>query len=260
MRARLVRLLSLLCVGCQLATVDPGGKAEQLWQDGQAAMEAGKPDDAIVLYQQSLAEDPQRSQNHLSLAASYVEKGDDQKACDHLERFLAASPAHKNARFFYAELLLRQKRLVEAHTHFEQAVADGQDDAAPDLTHLIHCHTRLVEIADGLEDEYHAHLHRGIGMFLLAQARVKLDDPDGELSVEGLLCKAAAELSQARAERPDQARPCWYLYGAWRQLGQRQLAQRWLRAADRAAPFTHLTAAEHARLQLALGSSELRVR
>lgn len=249
MSRRLVLVL-VSCCGCQLADVDVG-KTDRLWQAGQAAMDAGKPDEAIALYQRSLAENAQRSHNHLSLAAAYIEKGADGEACAHLAKFLEANPTHKNARFYYAELLLRRKCLLEAHHEFERSVADGQDDIEPDLTQLIHCHARLVEIAEGLEDEYQAHLHRGIGMFLLAQARRQLDDAGGELPVQALLCKAAGELSQAHVQRLEEARPCFYLHAAWRQLAQQQLARRWLHEAEAAAPFSYLTPAEQTRLQLA---------
>ena len=67
------------------------------------------------------------------------------------------------------------------------------------------------------------------------------------MSAESLLCKAAGELILARRERPDEARPCWYLFEVWSQLAQRQPAARWLRAAEDAAPFSYLTPAERAR-------------
>src|SRR5581483_10814143 len=97
-------LVALLCSGCQALDLAPG-RAERLWQEGQAAMEAGRPDQAIALYQESLAEDAGRAQNHLSLAAAYVEKGEDARACAHLGKFLEAEPGHKGARLYYAELL-----------------------------------------------------------------------------------------------------------------------------------------------------------
>ena len=78
-----------------------------------------------------------------------------------------------------------------------------------------------------------------------------MPEPEGELPVEGLLCKAAGELTLARLERPDEARPCWYLYEVWSHLAQRQSALRWLREADAAAPFSYLTPNEQRRLSLA---------
>jgi hypothetical protein len=88
-------------------------------------------------------------------------------------------------------------------------------------------------------------------MYMLAQQTAVLDDPEGDLSTEALLCKAAAELTSARALRPAEARPCWYLHAVWRRLAQPHLARRWLAEADQAAPFSYLTPAEHRGLQLA---------
>jgi hypothetical protein len=253
MRWRLLGLLPLplLGFGCHLVNV---GTAPGPAQAEQKAMQASQPEPAIACYHQDRTQDTDRSRNHLSLAAACVQKGDDARACAHLGHFLADHPDHPRARLYYAELLLRLKRLPEAQEHFEQVIAASQQEREPDLPHLVHCHGRLLVVAEGLQDEYHVHLHRGIGMFQLAQARARLADPDGSLSTESLLCKAAGELAQARARRPQEARPCLYLYAAWRQLAQQQLAQRWLREACRAAPFSYLTPAEHARLQLAVAA------
>lgn len=260
MRSRPVWLLCLACVGCHFlvpatetptATDGQTAQAAQLWQQGQDAMQAGEPHRAIAYYEESLTKDARLRQNHLSLAAAYVEKGDDAKACEHLGLFLKTNPGHHTARFYYAALLHRLKRLPEALTQFEQAVASGQEAKPVDLAAQVQCHGRLLEIAESIEDDYLAHLHRGIGMYLLARQRQRLADPDGELPAEALLCKAVGELSLARSLRPNEARPSWYLYAAWRQLVQLRLAERHLRDAERAAPFSYLTPAEQRDLALA---------
>src|SRR5262249_30873441 len=114
-----------------------------------------------------------------------------------------------------------------------------------------HCHSRLMEIAEQSEDEYNEHLHRGIGLFLLARERSTLPEPEGELCAEGLFCRAAAELTLAQAQRPREARPCWYLYQVWSRLGQSPPALCRLREAESAAPFTSLTPPEQQGLHLA---------
>jgi tetratricopeptide (TPR) repeat protein len=253
MRLRPAWLVCLCCLGCHLAEVDtppPADNAAHLWQQGQQAMQAGQPAAAIGLYEKSLAEDQKQSQNHLSLAAAYVEAGDDEKACEHLGKFLRTNPDHRTARVYHAELLRKLNRPAEALAAFEQAIAHGQDAADP--AQLVHCHGRLVELAEAVEEDYLQHLHRGIGMYLLAKERATLADPAGDLPAEALLCKAAAELSRARALRPQEARPALYLYASWHQLAQHGLAKRWLAEAQRAAPFSYLTPAEQRRLQLAL--------
>jgi tetratricopeptide (TPR) repeat protein len=232
-------------------------------------MRLGHPDKAIACYQQSLALDPQFAQAHLSLAAAHLELGDDAGACPHLGRYVAARPDQVTVRCHYAELLYRLQRMREAREQFDRFMADAQQQTGPAVKALLHCQTRLMEIAEKEDDPYAEHLHRGIGLLLLAGARADLcDDPNCEQGnypleerrfpfftdpvQESLLFKAAGELTLARQERPDEARPCWYLYEVWSALAQHRLADRWLREAHNAAPFSYLTPAERCRLQLAM--------
>jgi tetratricopeptide (TPR) repeat protein len=221
------------------------------WQKGQQAMLEGRTEQAIASFQESLEQDPNLVRNRLSLAAAYLALGQDESAVAQLDRYLQAQPDHFVVRGQYAELLLRLDRPEAARAQFERFEADIQDHESLAQEHLVRCHSRLMDIAQAAEDEYAVHLHRGIGLYWLACQRDDLPDPEGELSSEGLLCQAASELALARLERPDEARPCWYLYEVWSRLGQHQPATRWLRAAEAAAPFSHLTPAEHRDLYLA---------
>jgi hypothetical protein len=85
----------------------------------------------------------------------------------------------------------------------------------------------------------------------LAKKRAELGDAPSRRLAEELFCKAAAELLLARASDPKQARPCWYLFGVWTSLAQRQPAARWLRAAEQSGPLNDLTPAEQRDLRLA---------
>jgi hypothetical protein len=152
----------------------------------------------------------------------------------------------------YADLLLEHKQVKEARQEMELFVSDAQEMGDAALKHLIHTHSRLMEVAQAEQDEYAEHLHRGIGLCLLARQRAALAEPDGELSCEGLLCKAAGELAVARRLRPAEARPCWYLYLVWSRLAQRHPALRWLNAARERAPLSVLTPCERRGLELAL--------
>jgi tetratricopeptide (TPR) repeat protein len=222
-----------------------------LWQEGQKAMGEGRTDDAIDLYQRSLRLGPGLTRNYLSLAAAFLARGEDERAAPYLERYVADQPDHLVVRAHYAELLLRLKRPAAARAQFERFIADAQDDEALARRHLVHCHSRLMEIAEGEEDDYGEHLHRGIALYLLACQSEALGELDGGLSVEGTLFKAIAELTLARLERPQEARPCWYLYASWSRLAQHQPAGRWLRAAEAAAALTYLTPSEQRQLQFA---------
>ena len=244
-------LFGLLFALAAAEPADAPTPALVLWQEGQKAMGEGRTDDAIERYQRSLQAGPTLARNYLSLAAAFLARGEDERAAPYLQHYLAAQPDHLVVRAHYAELLLRLKRPGAARAQFERFIAEVQDDEALARQHLVHCHSRLAEIAQAAEDDYGLHLHRGIGLYWLACQRAALPEPEGELSCEGLLCQAAAELAQARLERPDEARPCWYLYAVWSRLAQQQPAARWLRAAEAAAPFSYLTPTEQRRLYLA---------
>lgn len=235
-----------------------GEVARRLWEEGQSAMRQGQPDRAITCYQQSLAADPRLTRNHLSLAAAYLEKGDQAAACPHLSEYVVAHPDSVLVRVRHAELLWQLGHRREARAAFEGTVADAQDDL--EAAQLIHCHTRLMLIAEAEADEYDEHLHRGIGLYLLARERAAAPDPEGELPAEGLLCRAAAELTLAHRQRDSEARPCWYLYQVWSQLAQRQPAGRCLREATTQAPFSYLTPSEQRGLELARRDDETRAR
>jgi tetratricopeptide (TPR) repeat protein len=249
MRVRLVWLSCCFCLGCQtINPMEPRPK-DALWEKGQEAMRAGKPDDAVACYEALAHKKP--GQVHLSLAAAYMAKGDEVAASLALGRFVEENPDHRNARFYYAELLRRLGQNQEAFAQFERAVATLQEDAKSDYPQLIRCHGRLMELAEAQQDDYQAHLHRGVGLYWLAQGSRTLGAENAELSPEGLLCKAAGELSLAHALRPHEARPSWYRYSVWRSLAQTHLAERCLKEAREAAPFTFLTPAEARSLQLA---------
>jgi tetratricopeptide (TPR) repeat protein len=189
--------------------------------------------------------------NHLTRAAACIEKGDDHGACAHLGLYLQMHPEHRNARFYYGELLLKLRRTAEARDQFERAIRQEQEQPEPDLKHLVHCHTRLLEIGDSLRDAYLTRLHRGIALVLLARRSATLAGAPGTPSIEALLCKAAAELKRAQALRPADAQPYWYLHIVWRQLGQHEAARRCLAAAQRRAAGADLTPIEQRDLHLA---------
>lgn len=248
--------LGLLCLGCHsleplAPPAEAGESAAQLWEKGQEAMRSGQPDRALELYERSLTSDPSLSRNYLSLAAAYLEMGNDEAACPHLARYVHAHPEQLTLRIYLADLLLRLHRLPDAREEFERCIACAQDREDTARAHLLHCHTRLMEIAEESEDGYAEHLNRGIGLLVLARQRAIMADPEGELPAEALLCKAAGELTVAHLERPEEARPSWYLHEVWSRLAQRQPARRSLRAAEAAAPFSYLTTSEQRSLQLA---------
>jgi tetratricopeptide (TPR) repeat protein len=274
MNPRGVGLVCLACLGCHAVVAfaplgrdseppaqrpaEPAPSGARQWSQGQEALGAGNAKQAVALYRQSLEVQPSLKQNHLSLAAAYLAQGDEPRACDQLRQFLDAQPDHRNARFYYAELLCKLGQATEAREQFEHTIAVCQEEVPVDARHLLHCHGRLLKLAEAADDEYEVCLQRGIGMFWLAQARAKLGEPAGDLPVEALLCRAAGSLSAAHELRPEEARPCWYLHRIWQQLAQQHQAQHWLNETQNAATFSTLTPSEQRSLQIAYRSNDFK--
>jgi tetratricopeptide (TPR) repeat protein len=229
----------------------PPAPAMVLWQRGQELLRNGDSDKAIPCFQESLKLDPDLACNHLSLAAAFADQGKENLAVLHLGSYVAKQPDHLAARLHYADMLLRLEKPQAARVQYERFLADAQNHDELAAEPLIHGYKSLVAIYEAMGDGYHEHLYRGIGLYQLACQRAALPDPNGELSVEGLLFRAAGELMAARLHRRGEARACWYLHLIWSRLAQKQPATRWLRAADAAVPLDELTPVETRGLYLA---------
>jgi tetratricopeptide (TPR) repeat protein len=231
-------------------------QARSLWEQGQAAMKRGDRPQAIDFYERCLKQDPSFVRAHLSIAAAYLELNDERQALPHLASYVRAVPDHLIMRVHYAEILFRLQLFQEARTQFEEFLVLGQDRSETTPTLLIEVHSKLMEIGELTEDEYTERLHRGIGLYLLAGERNRLGEPDATLSVEGLLCRAVTELKEAAEQRPQEARPLWYLYLTWTRLGERPQALRALHQAEQNAGFSRMTPFEEQEMQFALRKQE----
>jgi hypothetical protein len=234
---------AVFCLGCHAPLTIPG-------EASSAAAPPSDPSPSISSADPQLgaASTPSAC---LTQAAAYLDKGNDDGACAELAKYLVYNPEHLVIRLHYAELLLRTRHPAAARREFERFAADAQGEEKLPLQHLVHCHSQLMELAEARDDEYQEHLNRGIGLFYLACECDGRPETRERLSEEALLCLAAGELSLARKKRPDEARPCWYLYRVWSRLDQCLPAQRNLRRAEDNAPFSDLTPAEQRGLFLA---------
>lgn len=272
MRLRGASLVCLLCLGCH-SVLHPGGSVQPsssevsppairftgaipATREGEAGKQespqagsdspqpspdprgAGPSADAIKVKANAENRD-------LTLAAVYLDQGKRELACHHLGLFVERNPHHHNARLYFAELLSRLERDDEAREQFEQVVASLQEEYFLDVRHIVHCHGRLADLAEKMNDEFDRQLHRGIALYWLAQVPSTSQEEEDQMPVEALLCKSAAALTQAHQMEPGQARPCWYLHNVWHKLGQNQPAQRYLNIAQARASFSPLTPSEH---------------
>jgi hypothetical protein len=190
----------------------------------------------------------------LTLAMDCLNRGQEEKACEHLRHYVAAHPDRKQARAFYAEVLVKLDRLQEARLQFEEIIAASMQGAAPDLLHLVHSHGRIVELSERNECGFDAHLHRGLGLYWLARQRKEIGEPDLELPHEVILVKSATELQNAFVHNPFDARVSVYLHSIWKQLGQGALAVSWLYRAREATLFSPLHSTEQHQLEIAYRS------
>jgi tetratricopeptide (TPR) repeat protein len=186
----------------------------------------------------------------LPQASQALERGDHAQACDLLRAYADRHPESRHARAFYAEVLAKLGKGDEATVEFERAIARLQEEKTIDLALIVHCHGRLLDLADADADDYHVHLHRGLGLYWLAQQKRRADEPPYAPPTESILCKAALELLAAHSLIPGEARSTWYLYLTWRQLGQSAAAQRWLHEARAAEQFSYLSPRERGDLSL----------
>ena len=235
----------LVCLGFQVVAC-PDDDGEPL------AQPPGGEQRPVGYYDPLVVQQPAATRSDLSLAAEQLEQGNAAAACDHLGKYLQSHPLHDEVRWHYAELLARLERRSEARREYLRFLAQAQERGEATAPERIQCHLRLMRMAEADDDESGRRLHRGVGLYLLAVQRAKLGDNDGELPVEGLLCRAAGELTGAYLHGPQAAQPCWYLYKVWSALGQGATARRWLARATALAPFTDMTPAEQRGLALAI--------
>jgi tetratricopeptide (TPR) repeat protein len=230
----------------------PPSPALQAWHKGQEALDADRLDEAVGQFRLTLRLDPGFVRARLSLAAAHLALGQDREAIPQLAAYLRARPEHFLVRMPYAEVLSRLERHAEARVQLERFVVAVQDNPRLADDHLLACHTRLMEIAERLGDEYGERLHRGIGLHLLAAKRLQIGGPTSKALAEELLCKSAGELTLARLLEPSEARPWWYLHLVWTRLGQSHPAQRSLYAAEACLGIDQLTPAERRDMHLRL--------
>ena len=107
---------------------------------------------------------------------------------------------------------------AESKQHFEQFTREAAGVSAPARKHLIHVHTRLMELAGQSDDAFGENLHRGIGLVLLVKQWRESPEPSDAALNERTLVQAARSLKLADADRPDDARVWFYLAEAWAEL------------------------------------------
>jgi hypothetical protein len=152
-----------------------------------------------------------------------------------------------------AELLLRLDRITEAKAEFEQFIAAAQKATGPVRGHVVHCHTRLMEIAQRADDPFAEAFHRGVGLVLIV-ANLDATGATEDDSREEIVCLAVTALMEARERRPTDPRAALYLAEAHDLAGNRRAAEVSRTAARNMLAPGALTPAESMRLGLVVAS------
>ncbi len=185
----------------------------------------------------------------LTLAAECLERGDKPAAATHLDAYVRLHPEQIMFRAHLAELLLKLDRLPDSRRHFEQFIAAAQEATGSPRSHVVHCHTRLMEIGQREEDAFAEEFHRGVGLLLLVK-ELQAAGVSDEGMMEEVLCKALAALKAAEELRPNDPRVQFYLAEAFDRTENRRAADLALVAARKHAFPGALTPQETRRLSM----------
>jgi len=146
---------------------------------------------------------PEEEFDHLRAAALLVDRGEIAPAIPHLKAHLKRHPDAPMIRAYLAELLLKVGHEAEAKTHYEQFVRDAAEQEGLAKHHLVHAHTKLMEIAAEADDTYLEQYHRGVALYHLASPA----SDGGYAWNESTLHKAATALNAAIAADGNDPRP-----------------------------------------------------
>ncbi len=163
---------------------------------------------------------PAEVADHLARAAACVDRGDESAAVPHLVAHLQDRPDAVMIRAYLAELLLRTGQPADARREFERFTRQASGMSGEAGRHLVHAHTRLMEIAGEANDPFAVHLHRGIALVLMVRRWEGEPAADGGELAEATLAKAARELRQAERRKPTDPRANVYLAEVYGRLGQ----------------------------------------
>jgi tetratricopeptide (TPR) repeat protein len=163
---------------------------------------------------------PDEEIDHLRAAALLVDRGEIAPAIPHLRSHLKQHPDAPMIRAYLAELLLKVGHGDEAKTQYERFIRDAADQDGLAKHHLVHAHTKLMEIAAEADDDFHEHLHRGIALLLIVSQAADSSAVGGEALNEQTLHKAAIALKMAIRVKPGDPRPLLYLLDVQMRMNQ----------------------------------------
>lgn len=102
----------------------------ELFEEGEAAFEAGEYTVAAAKWEEFLLANPGIYQVNVNIGNAYREAGDNSKAMAAFRLVLDNDPTDPRANFNMAEVLVREGETGEAMTYFERVIQSAPDDPA----------------------------------------------------------------------------------------------------------------------------------
>lgn len=159
----------------------------------------------------------------LTLAAEALDRGDKGVAAVHLEAYVRLHPEQLMFRAQLADLLVKVDRPDDARVHYERFAVAARNATGVPKSHLVHVHTRLMEIGQRSGDRFAELYHRGVGLLLLVKDEDGKPDREAEFCEE-MLCKAMKALVEAKELNPNETGVRVYLAEVYDRMGNRRAA------------------------------------
>ncbi len=109
---------------------------------GLTLLNQGNFDEAIVVLRQEVDKNPQEPEGHVALGISYLEKGENSLAQDHLQKAAQLDPNTVTASYTLAMLYEKEQELTKAIEEWKKVLALTKDK---DLKELARKHIRHLE-------------------------------------------------------------------------------------------------------------------
>ena len=164
---------------------------------------------------------PDEDVDHLEHAANKLKVGEDQAAIKHLQAHISERPDAVMVRAYLAELFFKSGDVTNAQKQFAWFLRDTErfgGTAAKE--HRVHAHTRLMELAQELDQPAAEARHRGVGLVLLAEPW-----DHNTVEWETTLSQAVVALRQATQLQTNDKVAWFFLALAQDRLGQPAAAQ-----------------------------------
>lgn len=182
------------------------------------------------------------AEDALAKAAEHLDRDENREALPYLRAYVKANPDAVMIRAYLAELYLRLGETENASREFHTVIDIAETMSGPIRDHRVHCHTRLMEMAQADGDDFAEYLNRGIGLYLLVKRWDAEPGRSDEIVAEQTLSQALQAFREAEKYDSSDPRPQLWRAKVLDRLGQGAAAdtarQRAITLQDRSEPYS----------------------